>query len=342
MDVSVKEEILDRLKSIRSFRSTSLHQYCMRCPLCGDSQKDPNKARFYLKINLNDDSHIVYYCHNCGETGILKPETLRSMNIHDMGLNNRLLNYNKTASKQIRRQYGVKKKKLKINIPIPENTERNLIKKQYIEDRLGVKLSFEDTCEFKTIYSLVQFAKVNNIEQLTVQKNRAIRLNNDYVGFLTANNEFINYRDITNKNKLRYDKYTIVPDLPDTVKFYSIPTRIDISNTEDIYINIAEGVFDILGVFFHVRKKCVENNVYVAVCGSGYMSVIKYFISHGFIGSNIHINIYSDSDKDPWFYNKINTEIKPWVGSINIYYNAIGKDFGVPKDHIKLTKKYPR
>lgn len=342
MDISVKEEIMDRLREIKSFKSASLHQYYMRCPLCGDSKKDINKARFYMRINTNDESPIVYYCHNCGETGLLKPETLRSMGIFDMNINSRLTTFNKKSIKSIRRKYGLKKSKLRIKIPHPTDTLLNREKLKYIENRLGVQLNYDILVKFKTIFSLIEFAKRNNLESLTVKKDRAIRLNNDYVGFLTTNNEFINYRDITNKNKLRYDKYTIIPELPDTLKFYTIPVSIDIMSTDSIYINIAEGVFDILGVFFHLRNKNVENNIYAAVCGSGYMSVIKHFIGLGFIGSNIHINIYSDADKEPYFYKKIYNEISPWVGSISLYYNALEKDFGVPANRIQVIKKAPR
>ena len=48
---------LDKFKKVKS------NLYNFRCPLCGDSQKQKNKARGYLyqvKVNTN------YKCHNCG------------------------------------------------------------------------------------------------------------------------------------------------------------------------------------------------------------------------------------------------------------------------------------
>ena len=34
-----------------------------RCPICGDSQKNKNKARGWI---LEKDNSAIFYCHNCG------------------------------------------------------------------------------------------------------------------------------------------------------------------------------------------------------------------------------------------------------------------------------------
>ena len=36
-----------------------------RCPICGDSKKDKNKARGYF---LHKQGVYKYFCHNCGAT----------------------------------------------------------------------------------------------------------------------------------------------------------------------------------------------------------------------------------------------------------------------------------
>ena len=38
-----------------------------RCPICGDSKKNPNKRRGYIFTSPNADS-LIYKCHNCGYT----------------------------------------------------------------------------------------------------------------------------------------------------------------------------------------------------------------------------------------------------------------------------------
>lgn len=339
MDIEVKEEVLSRLKEIRSFHNASLDQYAMRCPLCGDSKKDPSKTRFYIKLNTHDESPILYHCFNCESSGVLTPDILRSMSISDLGLNSRLLSFNKESKKAIIRRLGIKNEKLRIKVPEVKCTKRNMLKKKYIEDRIGVELTFKELLQLKCIFSLKDFGEVNSIDKFTVSADRAQRLNDDYVGFLTMNNEYINFRDITNSNKLRYDKYTIVPGLIDTVKMYSIPNAVDVLTTESIVINIAEGVFDVLGIYYNIQNRNIANNIYTAVCGSGYMNVVRHYIRMGFIGDNITINIFSDSDKEPYFYKHVISYAKQWVGHVNLIYNMKSKDYGVPKDDILLNIK---
>lgn len=45
------------------FKQTKKNTYNFRCPICGDSQKNKNKARGYV-FELKGD--LVYKCHNCG------------------------------------------------------------------------------------------------------------------------------------------------------------------------------------------------------------------------------------------------------------------------------------
>jgi phosphomannomutase len=78
--------------------------------------------------------------------------------------------------------------------------------------------------------------------------------------------------------------------------------------------------------------------IYTAVCGAGYVTVIKYFIKMGVI-DNVDINIYSDDDRHPNFYKPLVRELKPWVNDINLFYNEKSKDFGIPKKDIKIVKK---
>jgi hypothetical protein len=107
-----------------------------------------------------------------------------------------------------------------------------------------------------------------------------------------------------------------------------------------ITLNIAEGAFDILGINNHIFDGESKNMIYTAVCGSGYLSVLKYFIQMGVFG-NIDINIFSDSDRPPKFYRDIHIQedIKDWVNNITLYYNEKGKDYGVRKDQIKIIRK---
>lgn len=332
-----KQIIEHKLLQLPHSKRINPQQIALRCKLCGDSKKDPNKTRFYVQIK--EDTPILYNCFNCGASGILTPSILRSFNINDLELNTNLMQYNKTSVKTINKKFGLLKSD-KFNYKVPFGRKKSIdeIKKRYIETRLNIKLSFEELKELKTVFSLEQFLLYNDIKTLTVDTEKANLLNNDYIGFLSMKNDMIVFRDITSKHKYRYLKYDIFNNLDNAKKFYTIPNKIDIMTNDIIEINLAEGIFDILGVYYHIKKKDLKNKVYAAICGSAYTSVLKYFISLGIFGSNVIVNIYSDSDKDYYWYKNMIKELKPYVKTINLFYNKKEKDFGVPLNRISLKR----
>lgn len=328
------------MDNIRPRRKINDSQLAIRCPFCGDSVKNPQSTHFYIKINMREDEPILFHCFRCDVSGILTPSVLRSLDLNNLHLNSALISYNNYAVKNKNYEIVVKDNELDFKVPIPdENDERNIKKKEYIENRLGIKTTFEELAGLKTILKLGQFLKYNKIEKITVSKEKAIMLHEDYVGFLTTRNEFINFRQVFPNNKgRRYEKYSIFNNLDNTRKFYTIPNEIDILSNKKITINIAEGVFDILGIYYHIYEKERKNMIYTAACGSGFISVLKYFIKMGVFG-NVKINIYSDSDRNVSFYKPLVKELKPWVDDFKIYYNELSKDYGVTKDEIRLVKK---
>lgn len=46
-------------------KATRPYKANLRCPVCGDSRKNKNKARGWLLEKPGEDS-VIYYCHNCG------------------------------------------------------------------------------------------------------------------------------------------------------------------------------------------------------------------------------------------------------------------------------------
>lgn len=333
-----KQEVEQRFLQLPYAHRINQNQIALRCQFCGDSKKDPRRTRFYVQTNINNDKPIFYNCFNCGENGILTPSVLRTFEINDLKLNSNLLIYNKNIQKNFNKMYNIKDNKFNYRVPIGRPNTTDEIKKKYIENRLGLSFTFEELQKLKVIFSLENLLRINNIDEVTVNASRANLLNNDYVGFLSVRNEFVVFRDITNKNKMRYDKYSINRNLDNSRKFYTIPNSIDIMSNDEININLAEGTFDILGVYYHIKNQKIKNQIYAAVCGSAYSSVIKYFLSLGLIGDNIIINIFSDADKDEYWYSKTIKELKPFVKDINIFYNTKFKDYGVPKEKIDLIK----
>lgn len=310
----------------------------VRCPFCGDSVKSSSSTHFYIKINTENTDPILFICHRCNISGILTPSVLRSLEINDLSINSSLISYNKSTLKKSL-SFKLKNNNLKFIIPFPDvNDKSNIMKLNYLRKRMGITLSFEDCIKLKTVFNFKDFILYNKIEELTVNKDKAINLNENYVGFLTAKNEFINFRQVKKCNYKRYEKYSIINKLDNTRKFYTIPNKIDILNNKNITINIAEGVFDIWGVYFNIYERDIDNMIYTAACGAGFSSVIKYFIKSGVFG-NITLNIFSDDDKPPQFYKKLNKEISPWVNELTLFYNSKSKDFGVPKKDLRIIRK---
>ena len=313
----------------------------VKCPICGEGHKRHNHGHCYIGL-INNGPPVVYHCFIGECSGIVTPEFLHSMEIYDNELDNILNIFNKSydkISKESRKIYMIQKKKDNLIIPDIEERNSNILKLNYLRKRMKIGFSFENCKDLRMVFSLYDFLDANNIKPNLNRYKRKILdiVNNDYLGFLAANNSHIVFRNIRDNKNLRYLKYEIFdePSLGNII--YNIPgTRCDIFG-DDVNLHVAEGTFDILGVYNSICHGNKINNIYSACCGSGYLNTIRYFIKLGFIG-NLNVNIYSDKDKDPTFYKKTYLNIKPWVKSINIYYNELSKDYGVPKDEIEISK----
>lgn len=340
LKLEVREKLLSELDVAYPVQH---HLVVVRCPFCGDG-RTPNKGHMYIKLDTSrEDEPILYMCQKCTESGILTPSIMRTLGLNDLGVNSNLMEFNTRVKKNRRKVLGIKDNSYDFITPRPDpNDPYNIKKLTYINSRLGLHLTFDDWVKYKTIFNLAHFFKVNRIENMTVNLNRARLLNTNYVGLLTVRNDFINFRNLYEDSNLRYDKYRIFDELDNSRKFYTIPNEIDLLTTETITINMAEGTFDIHGVFHHIMNGETHNQIYVAVCGSAFTSVLKYFIQMGVIG-NVVVNIFSDNNHKLNFYKPMKKELSQWVREFNVYYNTIldkkGKsDYGVPKEQIEIVK----
>ena len=46
-------------------------EYRVRCPYCGDSQKNLNTGHLYIRIDPEDNYPMMYNCFRCGQHGIV-------------------------------------------------------------------------------------------------------------------------------------------------------------------------------------------------------------------------------------------------------------------------------
>ena len=308
----------------------------VRCPLCGDSQKHLDKP--HCSIWIKDGQPLIYHCWICESSGIVNSAFLQDLNLNSVELINKVYDYNRISKRNGKpSQYvtpSVTKDLLIPEIQINEITQRKI---DYISRRIGVNFTAKSLEYLRVITSLKDFLSLNKLPINPKWKKSFYYLENSYIGFLTMDKMSIVFRSIEEDPVLRYIKYPIFNGLQLGETSYVIPMRVDIMSPS-INLNISEGIFDILSVFFSIMKGNLKNNIYVAVTGSGYRRVIKYFLRKGFV-CNLNINIYSDNDKDLKWYSNILRD-KYWFNDINIYYNGMKgeKDFGVPSDKIIVQK----
>ncbi|MMZ42269.1 hypothetical protein D1872_37890 [compost metagenome] len=338
LKMQVREKMLSELEVCYPVYGQPL--IITRCPYCGDSRKSLRKGHFRVKIDVsNEEEPILYHCARCAEGGILTPAIMRILELNDLEINSSLIENNNRIIKASRKKFGIKDNHFQWKIPKPDLSHTGTRNKMdYLNDRLGIDLGPEEWVRLKTIFSLGHFFQLNDIKHYTQKQDRLNLLHRNYVGFLSIRNEFINFRNIHKDKNLRWDKYSVLPSIENTRKFYTIPNDIDLLSMEPITIHIAEGVLDILGVYYHLNHQNNYRHVYTAVCGSAYLNVLIYFIEMGLIG-NVNVRIYSDNNFSPAFYKPIVRRLKPWVNSFHVIYNTIkdknGKaDFGVPKNLI--------
>ena len=337
------KKLYDRNEFIRKVRDDL---FLVRCPYCGDSLT-PDHAHFYIKVDISDDSPILYYCHKCPARGAVTKETLERLGIDDLSLSSGITNLNKNNKFYDKKKINSEDTIEIFDYKIPEIKYMSP-KLKYIEDRLQVGLSQLDVKNIKVIESIKEFNRINDIKKPTCNYWMEQLFENNYVGFLSYGSSHILFRDITGTQELSWIKYPITAKSYKNKIFYSISSAIDIYTNEDITINLFEGVFDALSIYLNFQKE-TPNSVFIAVTGKYYEFIIMYLISNGLFGSNVTLNVYADNDK---VFNKKNKEndttleyyeylfrnYKYLFKEVNVIYNILAKDCGYPKNMISLDK----
>lgn len=342
----IKKYMIDTLFSkCHYIKQVNDVEYRIRCPFCGDSQRNLNTGHMYIRINPLDNFPMVYNCFKCTEHGIVNKEFLNVMDIDDYNLLSSVVSLNKNSSNFKAHKFINGDKTIIFEYKRPEFTRSK--KTLYIENRLGVDISDSDLNKLKVITSLKDFLLYNDIHELTCDKRWANKIEDHYVGFLTFGNSHILFRDITDSEEYSWIKYPITNESKQCQAFYSIESEIDIFTKEKLIINLAEGIMDIASSYLNLGYNN-PNTMNIAVCGKHYVSILTKLVNMGFVGENIELNIFSDNDAefnkknnaptDIEYFSKIMHRMKHLYGRTNIYYNTLYKDIGVSKEKISLKK----
>lgn len=325
--------------------TSSQDETYVRCPFCGDSKKDSRKARFYI----SNKAPFKFYCFNCETTGIITDEVLDLLlngGFYDSQLSEyiRIARYeamqksNKVKRKMFRHPYFDMTQSVNYNFRKSAGE-----KLDYLNDRLGISLDYTDIPKFKIVLSIKSFFKNNGLDlDKRIGDSDKVRyvvdsLDKNYIGFLSSDRNIIICRNLDNNSEIRFNNFKIFND--DNLissKVYNIGTTID-KYQDKHNVVIAEGPIDIIGSYFNVYDEPDRNNhIFLANGGKSYINSANMLANLSLL--NNEYTIMSDNDIDIDFYKRIKSATPALNGSpMSIYYNNIGKDFGVSKDKIELS-----
>ena len=315
----------------------------INCPLCIKEGKADTKHHMSICLG-NDGKPLFYNCfRNTSHRGILTSDTLINLAWNaPIAIDPMLLSAIDEFSKH-NSSYSKYRliKDNKINLSsINTNSEKiNEMKRQYICNRIGVDLPFEELLKDKIVFSIKDLLWRNYIHQYTRDERIINLLDQNFVGFLSNNNTSISMRNMVyntvnlGKNlNYRYIKYVIVQGM--SAGYYIIPSICNI--TQRIEIIISEGHFDILSIFYNIYNADRYNRIYSCIGGNSYLNIIKYFLCDmGIVDPIFHIFI--DNDVKRYVINEIKKVLEPLNIEVYIHMNGYKeeKDFGVPKEKIK-------
>jgi hypothetical protein len=318
-----------------------------RCPFCGDSRTNRYETNFNVRIPTDDDPRWLYICFRatCGEHGSITPEFLRMLSHDNHQANVYLKKVNKNTKKK--KSFREKGRRALESFPSPSD-KVSMAKLKYLNDRLGLSLTIKDLVRLKISTDFGSLYKFNDLTFPEKKRKYYEKLSLHGLAFISAYNDYLIVRNATENQSIK--RYTVLDifegDITDAdkFKFYVIPTQVNVMSTKPIVINLSEGSFDILSIYFNTEiDHKYKNRIYASVSGSSYEKTITHLIrQYGLV--DIIVNIFSDDNIPIEDYEKLYRRIQRYTNSLvmKVYYNDAEKqkDFGVSKDKIKIREVY--
>jgi len=335
-----EQEYIETIRSLLlknkkpSYQTTNKKEVRVRCPYCGDSKQDKNHAHMYIQMM----PPFKFYCQKCNVAGVLNVQTMHDLDIFSNDLSVSIIQANKNIKKGGTEKINVTKYQTKLNTVIGPYTSQVI---DYFNSRYNFNYDNDYLVnKFKAITNASQFLRDNNIPYPKDNYGRPLYDFDRSIGFLSSDGSHVIFRDITGQQAKRYFNLNLFPndDFSTSNKLYNVRSGLDIMK-DQITLVMAEGVFDIIGIYEYFYKSQVDESEYIfaAAAGKGYNAVINHFIRMGLL--NLNIIIYSDADVDLEFFRNLKAS-SPYLKNspLTIYYNTIEKDYGIPFDQINLRK----
>lgn len=309
-----------------------------KCKYCADS-RDPRHGHMYISIPSTESDPSFHYCQKCHTGGIVDSRKLIEWGIYDPEIASVLGTINKAAA-AMGKTVGYDRVVYDF-MNYAYDRESAQLKAKYINDRLSLNLTIDEMLQEKVVFNLGEALYTNRINTYTRHANIIKQISDNFVGFLSFDNNFVNFRKCTNNPVYqsidkRYINYNIHDKKDNTEKFYVMPGMHDLSIPTRIPVHVAEGPFDILSIKYNLRKKA--NGIYAAISGSAYKGLLIHLINTLKM-YYIEVHVYPDNDEhgDDHVMNDIKTFLKPYMIPMYVHRNIYPgqKDFGVSLDKIK-------
>lgn len=309
-----------------------------RCFYCPDSDTHSH-GHFYISIPTSEQPSL-YCCKKCNVSGLVTPIKLMDWGIYDSDVAIYLANLNKRMMGKRGSIYTTPNFINHINYTRISMSASSEDKLSYINNRLGLNMSYQDCLDLKIVLNLQDILEENRLKY--TRDPRIIQaLNTDFLGFLSDDRSSVNLRNVYMRPDIhpslnkRYIKYNLI-DIENNLarRFYTIPTMVHLDRLEPIKLHVAEGPFDILSILYNVRRN-INQSIYAAIGGSSYRSVIEHFVTWLAV-PNLEIHIYPDNDVPRDTIINIAEDISIFRYPVYIHRNVFPgeKDFGVPANRI--------
>lgn len=334
----IRQFILDTVPNAKP--ASGLKQVVTICPFPGCSDRS---GHLYIG-SFTDDRPIFYNCYKCGSSGLVTPSFLEAFNIYSQDFEKSVAVINAKCANSNSNRISRNGTIYRLSNRYISDNSLTRAKLNYINKRLGTSLQYEDMERLKIVLNLNDLLDSNRITSYSRDPRIVKELSESFLGFISADNNHVNLRNLR-EGKVskyidqKYINYNIFSDNND-IKYYIIPNEINLDIREPIKIRIAEGGFDILGVYFNVENQNNYNTIYCAMGGKTYLGAIEYFICKlGLV--NIEIHLYVDLDIQDYKIDNLIQYMAPFNLDIfihrNLYTSPEGKqekDYGVSKDRI--------
>lgn len=319
----------------------------IRCPFCGDSKSNPRAQKMYVGLNRKRNNVISFNCFKCNSSGDVGLAFFRKLGISDPNVINSVMAYNNGRGGQA--LYDVSYQDMRANrtyyttknseIPWRNNNKEYRDKLEYINRRIGARLTPNDLYEYKIILNLKDYLEVNGINQITRTPDIVDQLSYGFLGFLSADSSYAILRRLIPESEVhpslrpRYVNYSITGGEYGS-KIYCIREGINPMYPNNICIS--EGGFDILSLHYNIWYP-FPNKIMFASCGKGVGTVLNYIIHRpGMNLFNTVVHAYIDNDITSRDYTRYISDLKSFSVPYVIHNNGYPgeKDFGVPGNHI--------